>query len=253
MSTGFAHEVSTPLATAELNLDTIERETSRLLELLKSIAFSPSGEVTDRLNSLRREIRSLEEPGGLAGAIKDTMVAHQRLHTLLATMRDLVGHTYELRRETLDVRELAQDVLAWLSEELRDVQVELVGEPAFAQTDRTLLAQVLTNLISNAAHAAKSLPSPRIRLHVYPKAGRIVISVRDNGPGIPLDLQDKVFEPFFTTRRAEGGTGLGLALCREYILQLNADLSLWSLPGRGACFRVELLAANGGVRSHGGT
>jgi signal transduction histidine kinase len=181
------------------------------------------------------------------------MVAHQRLHTLLATMRDLVGHTYELRRETLDVRELAQDVLAWLSEELRDVQVELVGEPAFAQTDRTLLAQVLTNLISNAAHAAKSLPSPRIRLHVYPKAGRIVISVRDNGPGIPLDLQDKVFEPFFTTRRAEGGTGLGLALCREYILQLNADLSLWSLPGRGACFRVELLAANGGVRSHGGT
>jgi signal transduction histidine kinase len=180
------------------------------------------------------------------------MTAHERLRALLATLRAFVGRSYEVRRESLDVRELAHDVLAWLSEVLRDVQVELVGDATFAQTDRTLLAQVLTNLVSNAAHAAKSLSAPKIRLHVYQKAGHVVVSVRDNGPGIPIELQDKVFEPFFTTRRSEGGTGLGLALCREYALQMNAELSLWSLPGRGACFRIALPAAHVGIGSRSG-
>ena len=67
-----------------------------------------------------------------------------------------------------------------------------------------------------------------------------MLSVRDNGPGVPLEFQEKIFEPFFTTRRELGGTGLGLALCREYAARMGATLSLWSTPGRGACFRVTL-------------
>jgi signal transduction histidine kinase len=252
ISAGLSHEVSTPLATAALNIETIERETAGLIDMLKWLTTSPPGELEHRVEIVRKRMISVEASNGLVGAIRDTVTAHERLRALLATMRAFVGRTYEVRRETLDVRELAHDVLAWLSETLRDVQVELVGDATFAQTDRALLAQVLTNLVSNAANAAKSLSAPKIRLHVYQKVGHVVISVRDNGPGIPVELQDKVFEPFFTTRRSEGGTGLGLALCREYSLQMNAELSLWSLPGRGACFRIALPAAHVGVGSHSG-
>ncbi|MGA2449337.1 MAG: HAMP domain-containing sensor histidine kinase [Polyangiaceae bacterium] len=252
ISAGLSHEVSTPLAAAALNLEIIERETAGLIDLLKWLTTSPLAEVEHRLETARQRLTSVETANGLVGAIQDTMTAHERLRALLATLRAFVGRSYEVRRESLDVRELAHDVLAWLSEVLRDVQVELVGDATFAQTDRTLLAQVLTNLVSNAAHAAKSLSAPKIRLHVYQKAGHVVVSVRDNGPGIPIELQDKVFEPFFTTRRSEGGTGLGLALCREYALQMNAELSLWSLPGRGACFRIALPAAHVGIGSRSG-
>jgi signal transduction histidine kinase len=252
ISAGLSHEVSTPLAAAALNLEIVARETSRLIDMVKWLTMSPPGEIAERLETVRRRLPAIEASSGLVGALEDTVTAHERLRSLLATMRAFVGRNYEVRRETLDVRELAHDVLAWLSEVLRDVQVELVGDATFAQTDRTLLSQILTNLVSNAVHAARSLTAPKIRLHVYQKAGRVVVSVRDNGPGIPLELQDKVFEPFFTTRRAEGGTGLGLALCREYALQMNAELSLWSLPGRGACFRIALPAAHVGIGSHAG-
>src|SRR5207248_701244 len=106
--------------------------------------------------------------------------------------------------------------------------------------NRMLLEQLVLNLITNAAFFARKLAAPRIRVHVYSTPTEGIVSVRDNGPGIPADLQDRVFEPFFTTRRNEGGTGLGLALCREYANQMGGRISLWSVPGRGACFRVHL-------------
>jgi signal transduction histidine kinase len=79
-----------------------------------------------------------------------------------------------------------------------------------------------------------------VRFHVYSSGDGVVVSVRDNGPGIAEELHDRIFEPFFTTRRGRGGTGLGLALCREYARRMGGTLSLWSAPGRGACFRLAL-------------
>jgi signal transduction histidine kinase len=240
ISAGLSHEVSSPLGAASLNMDTVARESRRLVEALKWLAFSPAEELAHRLEITREHIGSFESPEGLAGAIEDTVAAHERLRTLFGTMRDLVGRTREVRREPIALLPLVHEIRKWLTQELKGVEVEVIGEPLLALGDRTLLGQLLHNLTSNAAHAAKSLSAPRIRLHVYSGGSRVIVSVRDNGPGIPLELQERIFEPFFTTRRGNGGTGLGLALCREYALQMRAELSVWSLPGRGACFRVSL-------------
>jgi nitrogen-specific signal transduction histidine kinase len=59
-------------------------------------------------------------------------------------------------------------------------------------------------------------------------------------PGILPEILDRIFEPFFTTRRGQGGTGLGLALCQEYAARMQSRVSLWTAPGRGACFRVHM-------------
>jgi two-component system sensor histidine kinase HydH len=240
ISAGLSHEVSSPLAAATLNMDTVARECRRMVEALKWLAFSPEEELAQRLGVVRDRIGSFESADGLAGAIEDTVAAHERLRTLFGTMRDLVGRTREVRREPIELLPLVAEVRKWLTQELRGIEVEVIGEPLVAVADRTLLGQLLHNLTSNAAYAAKSLSAPRIRLHVYSGGSRVIVSVRDNGPGIPAELQERIFEPFFTTRRGNGGTGLGLALCREYALQMRAELSVWSLPGRGACFRVSL-------------
>jgi signal transduction histidine kinase len=241
-SAGLSHEVSTPLSAAMLNMEAVRSECARLIQAIKWIVHAPPRELEERIAIARDNIAAFESPQGLAGALEDTVAAHERLRALFATMQGLIGRSREIRPVPIDLLALVHDVRKWLDAELRGVEVEILGEPQRALADETMLRQVLQNLVANAAQAAKTLAAPRIRLHVYARGTRVIVSVRDNGPGIPLEMQERIFEPFFTTRRGRGGTGLGLALCREYVRQLQADLSVWSLPGRGACFRVSLRA-----------
>jgi signal transduction histidine kinase len=240
MSAGLSHEISSPLGAAIMSMETVQEGSARLLELLESIVRSSPAELPRRLQEARAEIAASRGVDGLIRAVEDTASAHARLHALLETMRDLRGNSTGVRRELIDLRALAVEVQKWVAADLHGVEVELLGEPVAAVADGRLVGQIVQNLTANAAHAARSLSSPRVRLHVYAEGNRAVISVRDNGPGIAPDLQERIFEPFFTTRRAEGGTGLGLALCREYALQMGAELSLWSMTGRGTCFRLHL-------------
>ena len=139
---------------------------------------------------------------------------------------------------------VVHDARRWAAGELHGIAVqELIDGPFIARADQRLLGQIVLNLVTNAAHAARQLPSPRVRFHVYGSEDIAILSVRDNGPGVPPEIRDKIFEPFFTTRRDQGGTGLGLALCREYAAQMQAQLTLWTAPGRGACFRIHMPAA----------
>lgn len=240
MSAGLSHEIGGPLSAAALNMEVIRTESARIASLLDWLVKSPADELEGRVASARAQRQKTGFAGGLALAIDDTITAHDRLKTVLAMMRGLVGRVREPRRERVDILRLFDDTVGALGTELRGIDVEVIGEPVAAVADEALLSQVLRNLTSNAARAARSLSSPRVRLHAYTSGEQAVASVRDNGPGIPADLHEKIFEPFFTTRRSEGGTGLGLAMCREYTMQMGAELSLWSVPGRGSCFRVLL-------------
>ena len=221
MCAGLAHEIGNPLGAAILNVEAVRVEVESLL--------AECG-------------RSMEAMPELKGALQDTAAAHARLKALLGAVRGLVRTERSPDVARVDVLNLMGQVRNWLEPDLRGVDVEVLGVPLEARVDPTILGQILHNLVANAAHAARSFPSPRIRLHVYQSADRVIASVRDNGPGIPAELHSKIFEPFFTTRRGKGGTGLGLALCLEYAARIGADLSFWSLPGRGTCFRVAVRA-----------
>lgn len=221
MSAGLSHEISTPLLVAATNLEIARTELEQL-----------SGAIGPR-----------EEVDAMRVATSEMHHAHERLRNVLEMMRELVGRRHVGRLDRVDLRRAAEDTKALLATELADVDVEVAGPSTFARADHVLLAQILQNLVLNGAHAARSLPAPRLRLHTYVHEGRAIVSVRDNGPGIAPELHQKIFEPFFTTRRGRGGTGLGLSLCREYAVQMNADVTLWSIPGRGACFRVAFSPA----------
>jgi signal transduction histidine kinase len=221
-------------------MDAVQRQCSQLVHTLKGVAWAEPDELPEQLAAARRLIAHVESPHGLDGAISDTLMALERLRELFVMMRGLVGRSHGVRREPVDLWALIPEVRKMLVDDLAGIEVEVIGEPLCVLADKTLLGQLVLNLTSNAAQAAKLLSAPRVRLHVYRRDTGAVISVRDNGPGIAADLLERIFEPFFTTRRGNGGIGLGLALCREYALQMSAELSVWSLPGRGACFRVYL-------------
>jgi two-component system sensor histidine kinase HydH len=212
ISAGLTHELANPLAAAVLSLDEIRSE----------LAARGGG----RLDPV------------LAAPFEDLAASVGRIEALVRSLAVLGRTTPSLG--PVDVEGVIRQVLVWAAPVLASVEVEEVVEPLRAVADPTMLGQVLLNLITNAAHAARALPSPRVRLHVYPSKGRAVVSVRDNGPGIPEEYHEKIFEPFFTTRRGQGGTGLGLPLCREYAHRMGATLSIWSVPGRGTCCRLGL-------------
>jgi len=76
----------------------------------------------------------------------------------------------------------------------------------------------------------------------------LMLSVRDNGPGIPAEILPKVFQPYFTTKSAKHGTGLGLSIIMRLVKQANGVLHLHTVPGQGTTFTIYLPAVEGAVQ-----
>ncbi len=113
--------------------------------------------------------------------------------------------------------------------------------------DKNQLNQVVLNLVENARDAIGKRSDGRIS--VSTKLGdagdRALLTVEDNGPGVPTELKDKVFAPYFTTKHARGGTGLGLAIVHRIVSDHGGRIVIGDNPGGGAKFVIELPLRNG--------
>jgi CheY-like chemotaxis protein/anti-sigma regulatory factor (Ser/Thr protein kinase) len=120
-----------------------------------------------------------------------------------------------------------------------------VGVTPPVEGNEARLLQVLLNLLVNAWQA---LPDPdparhRISLRTFAEEGRVCIEVSDTGSGIPPENAERIFEPFYSTKDVGAGTGLGLFVCRNIVVDLGGDISYRPRPGGGAVFRVRLPAS----------
>lgn len=145
--------------------------------------------------------------------------------------------------QTVNAVSLIEDVLTLFKPAFTEQKIRLEKQFPSAtlpiQADPELLEQVLINLIKNAMEAVRNMPQPTVALTAARDAeGTVLIQVVDNGPGIPPDLQEQIFVPFFTTKNE--GTGIGLSLCRQIIQLHKGSLSVLSKPGEGATFAVRL-------------
>ena len=112
------------------------------------------------------------------------------------------------------------------------VDVQVIGEQG-------RLEQVFVNLIQNALDAMGS--EGRIDIDVSASSSIVTITVRDNGPGLSLDVQERLFQPFTTSK--DDGLGLGLVICRDIIAGFGGELQLTPSP-TGAAFAISLKAAS---------
>lgn len=121
----------------------------------------------------------------------------------------------------------------------RGVRFELgVVDDAEFHADADMLRQALLNLVRNAADACAAQPEGVVRLEALAQENRIVLSVTDNGPGVPEDLQERLFKPFATLKR--GGTGLGLTVSRSIARKHGGDLVMVAGQGEGTRFEMRL-------------
>lgn len=145
------------------------------------------------------------------------------------------------QRTTLYVQELLQATRQLLAEQLaaQGVEVTLSIRPAHLtlHADGHLLEQVLINLVLNAAQALVQTPVPRISLRAWlDEQERVVIEVKDNGSGIPADVLDSIFIPFFTTR--PNGSGIGLSLAKQIMQLHQGSIQVHSVAGAGSALQL---------------
>ncbi|MFO1431571.1 MAG: ATP-binding protein [Candidatus Competibacteraceae bacterium] len=144
----------------------------------------------------------------------------------------------------VDIDRLVGEVIDCTAVEARAhgiaVSVQPSDESCRVVADRMLIEQVILNLIRNAMEALDGMDSAQRRLCIKVTRGTetIAISVCDNGPGIPPELGERIFEPFVTSRRE--GLGMGLAICRSIVEAYGGALTVTSTPGEGATFTFTL-------------
>jgi signal transduction histidine kinase len=113
------------------------------------------------------------------------------------------------------------------------------------------LQQVLVNLVMNAADATDGRESRIVTLGAAADQGRVLLSVRDTGVGVPPELREKIFQPFFTTKKGRDGTGLGLSVSQRIVKDLGGEILLESVVGEGATFTVVLPAMRSAPATQG--
>jgi signal transduction histidine kinase len=119
-------------------------------------------------------------------------------------------------------------------------EIDVRGQFGTVDGDEVLLRQAFSNLLRNAVEACSSSVTPMVIVEaaIDTEQNLLYVAVEDNGPGIPPDARDRVFRPFFTSKR--GGTGLGLALVQKIIVLHNGRIHAGSSPLGGASFQIAL-------------
>jgi two-component system, NtrC family, sensor kinase len=218
LAAGVAHEINNPLASLIANLRLAARE--------------------------QRERAG--DPGELKELLADAQEAAERVRRIVDGLRTFT-RSDDGRRERLELPRLLDAAVELVASELRG-RARLVKdyqEVGRVEANEARLVQVVVNLLINAAQAIPEGRPEQNEVRIELRAGepgRAVIAIRDTGVGIPPERLARVFDPFFTTRVAGEGPGLGLSICHNVIAGLGGEITVESRAGLGSTFRIVLPA-----------
>lgn len=234
MVAGFAHEINTPVGVAVGAVSHSDEALNRIDRMLRDEEVSE--------DQLRTELASLRESGALA--LSNLRRASHLVQSFKRTSVDQMSE--QIRRFAM--RELIDDVLFSLHSTLKRLPLEIIvtcpddlkieGMPGLYQ-------QLLTNLTMNAVQHAfdDGKRAGVIHVRVSPSTDQVQLEFSDNGKGMDSAQVRRIFEPFYTTRRGEGGSGLGLYICYNIVTtQLGGSIQCHSQAGAGCRFDIHFPA-----------
>ncbi len=171
----------------------------------------------------------------------DIVVAQvQRLADMSGEVLEYARGNDHLELRDCHLNELVEEVAGLQRNRLQEAGVHLdvsLGDDAVLRADPAGLHRVLTNLLENAKEAVSD--GGRVQLTTAARGAKALIRVWDDGPGIPDEIADRIFEPFVTHGKHQG-TGLGLAIAKEIVAAHGGELTAESRPGQGATFTISL-------------
>lgn len=171
--------------------------------------------------------------------IEDLEIAESSANTILEIKEGLIGPARQRSDESVSLQEMISNTVANMG--LPDGVIEMNWEVLpNVVVDARQMEQVFNNLIKNAWEAMSQTSQSKIWIEGRSESNFILISVKDNGPGIPKEIQEKIWVSFFTTKGGKGGTGLGLSAVMQIVNQHGGKIWLESEVGNGATFFVKL-------------
>ncbi len=230
ISAGLAHEINTPVAAAMNSL----KQAQHLAEEYETSVDNPDVTKTDHLE-IARELRH---------SLKTTDMSLDRLGEFVRRMRGQVRNS--AGKNDFEAVRVVKDSLAMLEHRARKAKVNLAfTEPApfYFYGDAARFSQVVSNLVVNALDACEEnwQETSEVILSLERNPEGLWLEVTDNGVGIPKNIQEKIFEPLFTTKEVGKGTGLGLAIIQDIVYgDFDGRIELESDTARGTTFRVLL-------------
>lgn len=232
LAAGFAHEINTPVGIAVGTVSQFQQTVAAIRRLL--------GTEEVREEDLVAQLDVLDEAATLA----------------LANLKRAAGLVQAFKRSSIDqiseqattfrLRNVIDDDLLTLRGPLKhstaEVEIECPAELAINGIPG-LYDQLFTNLTLNALQHGFGPDSRggKIRIGAREAAGRLHIEIADNGRGMSPEAAAHLFQPFFTTNRSQGGTGLGLYICHDIVTnRLGGSIACETAPGKGTTFRIEV-------------
>jgi PAS domain S-box-containing protein len=219
MAGGIAHEINTPLATIVLLSE----------QLQQVLGGHRMSEPIDTAAALR-----------MANKIE---VTAQRIAGIIHALRNFSRDGSRDAFETTTLQKIIDETILLCAEKLKHGNIDLKVDPCppdlIVECRPVEISQILLNLLQNAYDAVERLSEKWIHIQIADHGSSVQISISDSGPGIGADIQEKLFQPFFTTKETGKGTGLGLGISKRIAERHHGSLRLDSTQPR-TCFVVEL-------------
>ena len=228
MASGIAHEISQPLNVMQVCSDFIMKAVKKGQTITEEELYTIAEEIEKNV---------------------------QRAAKTITHMKDFVRKS-EASGDRLNINRPIVDVFKLLGQQLRvhgiEVELDLSDDLPSIMADHNRLEQVFINLVTNARDALDEKESKingrrqwekLLKIKSYSENGRVLVTVFDNGTGIPKDVKDKIFEPFFTTKEVGKGTGLGITISYGIIKDYGGKIDVESTVGLGTTFTLIFPAA----------
>ena len=233
MVAGISHELNTPIGNAVTVSTALDERFAQLTAQVAEGGLTRSG--LDSFLSAGREMNSL--------VVRST----QRAAELISSFKQVAVDQTSAQRRVFDLQQVVESILIASAHALDRPQIHIHNAiPAALVCDSYPgpLGQVVANLIQNALlHAFSGPHCGSIQIAAELQGLQVWLSVTDDGAGMSAQVLARAFDPFFTTRLGQGGSGLGLAVCHRIVTSvLGGDLSVSSALGQGACFVLKFPA-----------
>jgi len=262
MVAGIAHEILNPVNFISGNIDYLANYGEDLIDILNAYE-SEFPQSSKRLDKLKEEIECEFIVKDFPKIIASMKMGSERLRAIIGALRTF-SHMDEMKKRPVDLHECLENTLLILTNRFKN-SVQMIkhyGEvpPVYGYAGQ--LSQVLMNLIGNAIDALTEMSDSHLQTTWKPTieiTTRVCLKeapsgegtrwagiyIADNGPGIPPEIQARIFEMFFTTKAVGKGTGLGLAISHQIVTEKHGgQINLRSQPGEGTTFEVLLPLGN---------
>lgn len=256
LGSGIAHEINTPIQFIGDNVAFVKNalrdiyNSYRLYDELR-VKCKKSGNFLDDVRKIDAFNNGINLPflvPEILSAMKETAEGLALVRDIVLLMRDF-AHPGPGKAEEADINTIIRNALTICRSRWKNkaaIETALAGDLPRINCHPGQIQQVLINLLINAVEAVEELRKGdgKIRIATALKDDKICIQMSDNGPGIPSHLREKIFDPFFTTKVVGKGTGQGLALAKDIIVNHHQGrLYLSEIPGFSTSFVIELPAA----------